>query len=59
MCIVINVKWYNCWQGKRAYKVDPDEIHLWLYVDWNEKQFTLFDAHHPDPKQRLWLDTAE
>ncbi|AUB44373.1 hypothetical protein COO91_10596 (plasmid) [Nostoc flagelliforme CCNUN1] len=49
----------NCWEGKRAYKVDPDEIHLCLHLDWDENEFIFFDAHHPDPKRCPWLDTAE
>ncbi len=49
----------NCWEGKRAYKVDSDEIHLCLHLDWDENEFIFFDAHHPDPKRCPWLDTAE
>ncbi|BAZ50284.1 hypothetical protein NIES4103_29000 [Nostoc sp. NIES-4103] len=45
----------NRWEGKHAYKADPDEIHLCLYLDWDEKEFVFFDAHHPDLKRWPWL----
>ncbi|MCG6137684.1 MAG: hypothetical protein MET45_24115 [Nostoc sp. LLA-1] len=44
----------NCWQGNHAYKVDPDEIHLCLHLDWNENEFIFFDALHPDPTRWPW-----
>lgn len=38
----------NCWEGKPAPQLHPDEIHLILYLDWDENKFMFFDAHHPD-----------
>lgn len=44
----------NSWHGKHAYKVDPDEIHLCLHLDWEEKESIYFDAYHPDSSRWPW-----
>jgi hypothetical protein len=46
----------NCWHGKHAYKVDPDEIHLCLHLDWDEEESIYIDAHHPDSSRSPWAD---
>ncbi|YAF98980.1 MAG: hypothetical protein AB3A66_28710 (plasmid) [Nodularia sp. CChRGM 3473] len=49
----------NCWQGNHAYKIDPDEIHLCLHLDWEENEFIFFDALHPDPTRWPWAITTD
>jgi hypothetical protein len=49
----------NCWEGKHASKVNPDEIHLCLHLDFNEDEFIFFDAHHPDQERWPWGVTAQ
>ncbi|MBD2505693.1 hypothetical protein [Anabaena azotica] len=44
----------NYWEGQHAYRIDPDEIHLCLHLDWEENLFIFFDAHHPDPRRWPW-----
>ncbi|HEY9799436.1 MAG TPA: hypothetical protein V6D25_03680 [Leptolyngbyaceae cyanobacterium] len=44
----------NYWEGQHAYRIDPDEIHLCLHLDWDENLFIFFDAHHPDPRRWPW-----
>ncbi|MBU7586871.1 MAG: hypothetical protein KAF91_29140 [Nostoc sp. TH1S01] len=45
----------NCWEGKPAPQLHPDEIHLILHLDWDENKFMFFDAHHPDINRWPWL----
>ncbi|MBD2471538.1 hypothetical protein H6G90_28510 [Nostoc sp. FACHB-145] len=45
----------NSWHGKHAYKVDPDEIHLCLHLDWDDNEFIYIDADHSDPQRWPWL----
>ncbi|MBD2255144.1 hypothetical protein [Nostoc parmelioides] len=44
----------NYWESKHASKVDPDEMHLCLHLDWEEDEFIFFDAHHSDPARWPW-----
>ncbi|BAY20227.1 hypothetical protein NIES21_60970 (plasmid) [Anabaenopsis circularis NIES-21] len=45
----------NCWEGKPAPQLHPDEIHLILHLDWDENKFMFFDAHYPDISRWPWL----
>ena len=49
----------NYWESKHASKVDPDEMHLCLHLDWEEDDFIFFDAHHPDQERWPWGIAAE
>lgn len=45
----------NYWRGKSTFRKDPDEINLYLHLDYQENEIIYLKAVYPDLSRFPWL----